>query len=74
MNKVTMKIDGMACSMCEVHVCETIRKTLPSARKVKASHRKGEATFIAEEPVDEAALKAALDATGYRLLSMEIKA
>lgn len=70
MGKVTLKIDGMACGMCEVHVCGTIRKALPCARKVKASHRKGEAVFLADGPVDEAALKAALDATGYRLLDV----
>ena len=72
MNGFTLKIDGMACGMCEVHVCGTIRQALPCARKVKASHRKGEASFLCDGPVDEEALKAALDATGYRLLEMAL--
>ena len=25
MYQITLKIDGMACSMCESHVCDTIR-------------------------------------------------
>ena len=53
-------------------VCGTIRQALPCARKVKASHRKGEASFLCDGPVDEEALKAALDATGYRLLDVTI--
>ena len=24
--KVTLKVEGMSCGMCEAHVCETIRK------------------------------------------------
>ena len=26
MVKTTLTIDGMACSMCEAHVCEAVRK------------------------------------------------
>ena len=33
--KVTLKIEGMACGMCEAHVCETIRKAVPDAKKIK---------------------------------------
>ena len=29
----TVSIDGMACPMCEAHICETIRRTLPDAKK-----------------------------------------
>ena len=39
--KVTLVISGMACGMCEAHICETIRKAVPDAKKVKASKRKG---------------------------------
>ena len=55
MYQITLSIDGMACSMCESHVCDTIRSKF-SVKKVTASHSKGEA------------VKAALDPTGYRLL------
>ena len=66
----TLHIEGMACGMCEAHICDTIRRICPEARKLAASHTKAEAVFLAEHPVDEAALRAAVDATGYRLTSV----
>ena len=71
MNKITMKIDGMMCGMCEAHVCDTIRKAVPEAKKVSASRGKKEASFIAEGDVDLDGLKAAVDATGYTCLGIE---
>lgn len=71
MIKTTLKIEGMMCGMCEAHICEAIRKAVPSARKVSASRSKGEATFLTEEAPDEAALKAAIDATGYACLGVD---
>ncbi|MBQ6468465.1 MAG: hypothetical protein IJJ50_00235 [Lachnospiraceae bacterium] len=65
MIKTTMKIDGMMCGMCEAHVCDAIRKAVPTARKVAASRSKKEASFLTEEAVDADRLKAAVDATGY---------
>ena len=40
MKRITMKIDGMMCGMCEAHVCDAIRKAVPSARKVSACLRR----------------------------------
>ena len=71
MIKTTMKIDGMMCGMCEVHVCDAIRKAVPSAKKVTASRSKKEASFLTEEAVDTGSLKAAIDATGYICLGVE---
>ena len=71
MIQTTLKIDGMMCSMCEAHICETIRKAVPAAKKVTASKGKKEASFLTEEAVDLDALKAAIDATGYTCLSAE---
>ena len=63
--KTTLTIDGMMCAMCEAHICDVIRRTVPEARKVAASHKKGEAPFLTEGVVDEEALRAAIAATGY---------
>ena len=71
MIKTTIKIDGMACGMCEAHVCDAIRKAVPSAKKVEASRNKKEASFITETAVDAESLKAAIDATGYTFLGAE---
>ena len=71
MIKTTLKIEGMMCGMCEAHICDAIRKAVPGAKKVSASRGRGEATFLTEGDVDAAALKAAIDATGYTCLSVE---
>ena len=71
MIKTTMKIEGMMCGMCEAHICDVIRKIVPSAQKVSASHSKGEASFVTEKAVDEEQLKKAVDATGYTCLGFE---
>ena len=71
MIKTILSIDGMMCGMCEAHICDTIRKAVPSAKKVSASRSKKEATFLTEEAVDRDSLKAALDATGYTCLGIE---
>lgn len=70
MLKTTLKIDGMMCSMCQAHINDVIRKTVPGAKKVTSSHTKGEASFLTEEAVDEARLKEAVAATGYECLAV----
>ena len=56
MVKMILKIDGMACGMCESHVNDTIRRNF-KVKKVTSSHSKGETVIIAESPLDEDALK-----------------
>jgi len=71
MIKTIIKIDGMICGMCEVHICDTIRKTVPGAKRVSANRGKKEASFLTEDAVDADVMKAAIDATGYTCLDME---
>ena len=71
MMKTTLKIEGMTCGMCEAHICDEIRRTVPAAKKVAASRSKKEASFLTEDSVDAALLKSAIDATGYACLSVE---
>ena len=59
MIKTTIKITGMACTMCEAHINEAVRNAF-SVKKVKSSHSKGEAVILSEEPLDEAVLRKAL--------------
>ena len=65
-----LKIDGMMCGMCESHVNDAVRKALPQAKRVSSSHLKKRTSFVTEAPIDEAALRAAVDATGYTVLEM----
>ena len=64
MYQITLKIDGMACSMCEAHINDAVRGAFP-VEKVTSSHSKGETVILSQEPLDENALRAAIDATGY---------
>ena len=64
MNQITVKISGMACSMCEAHINDTIRRTF-SVEKVSSSHTKGKTVILSREPLDEAVLRAAITATDY---------
>ena len=71
MTRYVCKIDGMMCGMCESHVNDVIRRTLPEVKRVSSSHKKGISEFRLEGSPDEQILRAAIEATGYRLLSME---
>ena len=70
MVKITLKIEGMMCGMCEAHICDTIRRTVPSARKVSASRRRKEASFVTDCPFDAELLKKAINETGYTCLDV----
>ena len=64
MIQTTVQVSGMACSMCEAHINDTIRAAF-SVEKVSSSHSKGETVILSKEPLDENALRTAIDATGY---------
>ncbi len=64
MIKVTMKIDGMSCGMCEAHINDAIRKVF-SVKKVASSHRKGITELLIQDPVDTQLLKHAVEECGY---------
>ena len=64
MIQTTVQVSGMACSMCEAHINDAIRAAF-SVEKVSSSHSKGETVILSKKPLDENALRAAIDATGY---------
>lgn len=70
MIQYTIAVEGMACSMCEAHVNDAIRKAFP-VKKVTSSHSKGQTLVLSEEALDEDALRRAVSATGYRVLSIQ---
>lgn len=69
MIETILKIDGMACGMCESHINDVVRRTC-SVKKVTSSHSRGETVVLSEQPLDEAALQAAIRETGYELKGM----
>lgn len=66
MQKITAKVDGMMCGMCEAHVNDAVRKAFP-VKKVTSSHGRGETVILTESDIDEAALCAAIGVTGYEV-------
>ncbi len=70
MIKTTVGIDGMMCSMCEAHISDLIRKTVPEAKKLAVSRKKREASFISDKAPDTERLRAAIAETGYACLSV----
>lgn len=70
MKKYTFKIDGMKCGMCEAHVCDIIRKNI-EAKKVKASHKKNEASFVLDNDADISKVIEQIKAMGYNVLDVK---
>lgn len=70
MIKTTAKVDGMMCGMCEAHVNDAVRKVF-DVKKVESSHKKGETVIISENEIDTEKLTAAIDETGYKVLSVD---
>ena len=67
--KITIKVDGMMCGMCEAHVNDAVRKAF-SVKKVTSSYNKGETVILTETNIDEAALRFAIGAMGYEIKSV----
>ena len=72
MLQYTVTVEGMACSMCEAHVNEAVRRAL-RVKKVTSSHINGETKILAEQELAEDALRRAIEATGYRVLSVRVE-
>lgn len=70
MVKITLNVEGMACQMCEAHINDAVRQNF-KVKKVTSSHRKNTTEIIAEAALDEAALKVAIDATGYNVIGIK---
>ena len=56
MLQYTIAVEGMACSMCEAHVNDAVRKAFP-VKKVTSSHSKGQTQILCENRLDEDALR-----------------
>lgn len=70
MIKTTLKIDGMACAMCEAHVNDAVRGAF-DIKKVTSSHSKGETVIISESSLDGEALTKKIGEGGYRVLEIK---
>lgn len=69
MKKYTVRVDGMACGMCEAHVNDAVRAAF-RVKKVTSSAAKGETVIISDAGIDEAALRQVIGRTGYTAVSV----
>jgi copper chaperone CopZ len=70
MLKITLKIEGMMCSMCEVHANEAVRKAW-NVKKVTSSHKDSETVIISENDIADDELTNVIEKTGYKLVSVK---
>ena len=70
MVKIILEVDGMACGMCETRGNDAVRRVFP-VKKVTSSHAKGRTEILAEQPLDEEQLKAAVSAAGYTVKAVQ---
>lgn len=69
MFKITLKIDGMMCGMCEAHTNEAIRNAW-QVKKVTSSHKDNQTVIIAENDISDEELAEIIEKTGYKLISI----
>lgn len=69
MIETRVQVEGMSCGMCEAHVNDAVRRAAP-VKKVTSSHRRGETVILSEKELDRAALRAAIEVTGYRVMGI----
>ncbi|MFF6977688.1 heavy-metal-associated domain-containing protein [Streptomyces sp. NPDC008343] len=61
------KVSGMSCGHCEGAVSGELSE-LPGVSSVKAVASTGEVTVVSEAPLDEEAVRAAVDEAGFELV------
>lgn len=66
MSSATYQVTGMSCGHCEGAVSAEL-SALPGVHEVKAQASTGLVTVVSDAPLDEAAVRAAVDEAGYEL-------
>lgn len=66
----TIRIEGMMCPHCEAHVKKAL-EAIEGVENVVPSHVEKKATLTLTSPVDDATLKATVEAQGYKVLGIE---
>jgi copper chaperone CopZ len=59
------QVTGMTCGHCEMSIREEVG-TVPGVRSIEVSARTGKLVVTSTEPVDDAAVLAAVDEAGYQ--------
>ena len=67
MTTTQFQVTGMTCGHCAMSVREEVQE-VAGVTGVQISHRTGELTVTSAEPVDEAAVVAAVEEAGYQVV------
>ena len=67
MIRITVKVDGMMCGMCEAHVNDAIRRAFP-VKKVTSNHKKQETIILTEQDIPDTRMEVAITECGYTFL------
>ena len=65
--EMTIKVEGMMCPHCEAHVKKALEE-MEGVSAAVADHKTGTATVTLSAPVEESALRAVIEAQGYKTL------
>lgn len=68
--KRTIKIEGMMCPHCEARVKKAL-EALPGVTQATVSHEAGTAVVTLSEPVEDEALKKAVEEQDYTVVGIE---
>ena len=70
MLKITVRIEGMMCGMCEAHTNDAIREAF-GVSKVISSHEDKQTIIITKEDIEDSKIKAVVEGIGYEVLSIK---
>lgn len=69
MLKITLKVEGMMCTMCEAHASRAIEAAW-KVKKVTSSHKDNETVIITENDIPDAELEAVIEKAGYKVTAV----
>ena len=67
MIKITVDVEGMACSMCEAHINDAVRNEF-RVKKVKSSQK--QTVIITENDIPDMELKRIIQKSGYEAVKI----
>ena len=67
MTSTQFQVTGMTCGHCEMSVREEVQE-VSGVTDVQVSHQSGRLTVTSDQPVDEAAVIAAVEEAGYQVV------
>jgi copper chaperone CopZ len=67
MSEAVYSVSGMSCGHCESAITKEVT-AIPGVTSVKAVAATGLVTVASEQPVDDEAVRAAVDEAGYELI------